>query len=294
MASNKKALQLRAENVNKGYQFVTNSNIPEKITVDPKKLTLIFYNMINYLGQDENEGGQLHVASKLSSVSANSANLSLKFHREELKLTASKISELQDSEQLLEVYDPKNETQDNISINIAVVLKLVKLLKGKLDINNSSMDSTVFHVEVPVQVVQSPSSLGEMGKPNSALRILLVEDHFLNQIATKKVLKSWSKWVSVDIAENGLVAVEKHREHQYDIIIMDIQMPVMGGIEASQKIREQSNVPIVALTANSSKQEQDRCLAIGINDYLSKPFKPTELYDKIMQLMVQVPMRGRG
>ena len=125
-------------------------------------------------------------------------------------------------------------------------------------------------------------------KPEVPLKILLVEDHFLNQIATKKVLTTWSDLVTVDIAENGLIRVEKYREHGYDLILMDIQMPVMGGIEATQKIREKSLVPIIALTANSSKQEAEKCKEAGINDYVSKPFKPLDLYSKIMAQLVIV------
>ena len=120
------------------------------------------------------------------------------------------------------------------------------------------------------------------------LKILLVEDHFLNQIATKKVLTIWSNLVTVDIAENGLIGVEKYREHGYDLILMDIQMPVMNGIDAARRIRELSDVPIIALTANSTKQEQDKCFETGMNDYLAKPFKPPELHAKIMNLMALV------
>ena len=155
-----------------------------------------------------------------------------------------------------------------------------------MDIQNAK-DVTNFNVQLPITVIEK-TNFAAGNKPVTALKILLVEDHFLNQIATKKILKSWSSLVSIDIAENGLIAVEKHREHHYDIILMDIQMPVMNGIEASQKIREKSNVPIIALTANASKQEQDRCLSIGMNSYLSKPFSPEDLYDKIMQLMSMV------
>jgi CheY-like chemotaxis protein len=69
-------------------------------------------------------------------------------------------------------------------------------------------------------------------------------------------------------------------------VLMDIQMPVMNGIDSAKKIREFSQVPIIALTANSTMQEQEKCLEIGMNDYLSKPFKPTELYERILAVMV--------
>jgi CheY-like chemotaxis protein len=85
----------------------------------------------------------------------------------------------------------------------------------------------------------------------------------------------------VDIAENGQIAVDKFKKSEYDVILMDIQMPVMNGIEATQAIREFSKIPIIALTANASRQEAERCIGAGCDDYLAKPFKPQDLYGKI-------------
>ena len=125
--------------------------------------------------------------------------------------------------------------------------------------------------------------------PDSPVKILLVEDHFLNQMATKKLLTAWSPFVTVDIAENGMIAVEKFKAHGYDVILMDLQMPTMNGFDATVRIREKSKVPILALTASASKNEADRCFEIGMNDYMSKPFKPQELYFKIMTALAAVP-----
>lgn len=292
--SNEKVLQIRTDSTNTSFEFDIAASIPEKISVDPKKLTLIFYNIVNYLTQEnEASGKQVNIYSEISTSATKDTNLRLSFERAGLRLPVAQVRDLLASEKLLEVYDPNNSEQGDNAINMAVALKLIKLLGGRLEISNKSNTATAFIVEIPVKVIKSVSMLN-IGQPLSELRILLVEDHFLNQIAHKKVLKAWSDFVSVDIAENGLVAVEKHRAHHYDIIIMDIQMPVMDGIEASRKIREQSDVPIIALTANSSKQEQDRCLKVGINNYMSKPFVPQELYDKIMYLVATVGVRSRG
>jgi CheY-like chemotaxis protein len=138
-------------------------------------------------------------------------------------------------------------------------------------------------LEIPVKAIKN--IVLDSDAPDSPLKILLVEDHFLNQMATKKLLTGWSPFVSVDIAENGAVAIDKYKAHGYDIILMDLQMPVMNGFDATVKIREKSSVPIVALTATASKQEADKCFDIGMNDYISKPFKPQELYIKIMNAL---------
>ncbi len=121
--------------------------------------------------------------------------------------------------------------------------------------------------------------------PQQDLRILLVEDHPLHQIATKKVLTTWSDKVTVTVVGNGKEALAKAQEAGFDIVLMDLQMPVMGGIEAATNLRLFSSVPIIALTASTSKQEEDQCYQAGINDYLAKPFQPEDLYRRIMLLV---------
>ena len=147
-------------------------------------------------------------------------------------------------------------------------------------------DTTFFEVTLPVKALRMMHV--DATAPDEPLKILLVEDHFLNQMATKKLLMNWSPFVTVDIAENGLIGVEKYKAHGYDLILMDLQMPVMNGFDATARIREKSIVPIIALTATASKQEADRCFEIGMNDYVSKPFKPNELYMKIMNALANV------
>ncbi len=163
---------------------------------------------------------------------------------------------------------------------------MVKILRGSFNIAQRNQDSTHFEVEMPTKVVK-PLVLDSTA-PDSPLKILLVEDHFLNQMATKKLLTSWSPLVTVDIAENGIVAVEKFRAHGYDLILMDLQMPVMNGFDATVRIREKSNVPIIALTATATKSESEKCFDIGMNDYVLKPFKPLDLYAKILNALIAV------
>lgn len=121
--------------------------------------------------------------------------------------------------------------------------------------------------------------------PQRALHILLVEDHPLHQIATKKVLNTWSDLVNVTVVGNGKEALVTTQENDFDIVLMDLQMPEMGGIEAATNLRHFSTVPIIALTASTSKQEEDQCYQVGINDYLAKPFQPADLYRRIMLLV---------
>jgi two-component system, sensor histidine kinase and response regulator len=111
------------------------------------------------------------------------------------------------------------------------------------------------------------------------LRILLVEDNELNQEVAVGLLEDAQ--VTIDIAENGAIAVEKVQTTPYDIVLMDMQMPVMDGIEATRQIRSDERflvLPIVAMTANAMAGDRERCLAAGMNDHIAKPIDPDELF----------------
>lgn len=116
------------------------------------------------------------------------------------------------------------------------------------------------------------------------LKILLVEDNFINQKITLLTLKPLVN--SIDTASNGKEALDRFGTANYDLILMDIQMPVMSGLLAAEKIRAlesttNSHVPIIAITANAMIGDKEKCMSAGIDDYISKPFQPAALIEKI-------------
>lgn len=119
------------------------------------------------------------------------------------------------------------------------------------------------------------------------IRVLVVEDNEMNQLLAKKILQKQA--YEMEMAENGKVALEKLRQSNFDIILMDLQMPEMDGYETSRRIRSldtaQSTIPIIAMTAHTVSGDLERCMAIGINAYISKPYKASELYEKMQQLL---------
>lgn len=115
-------------------------------------------------------------------------------------------------------------------------------------------------------------------------RILVVEDVEMNQHLARHIMESWG--CVVEIAENGSLAVEKVKSSDYDLVLMDIQMPVMDGMEATRQIRgmndlKKAGVPIVALTANAMKAECDVYLELGMNDCMAKPFEEPMLFKTV-------------
>jgi CheY-like chemotaxis protein len=128
-----------------------------------------------------------------------------------------------------------------------------------------------------------PSTPEEVKEKEDTVKILLVEDYKHSQIIVTRLLKK-NKFESIVVVENGQEALDEVKEQKYDLILMDMQMPVMNGFEATQKIRqldEYKNTPIVALTAFAMKGDREKCLEAGATDYISKPIDSQEFIQKV-------------
>jgi len=159
-----------------------------------------------------------------------------------------------------------------------------------LDINKDSTRK----IEVQKEIEKTDIGISKGDKKSlSQISLLLVEDNAINQ---KIVLLSLNKKVKqIDVANNGKEALDMFGIKKYDVILMDIQMPVMDGIIATKKIREiestsDERVPILAITANALAGDRDHCLAAGVDDYVSKPFQVDEVVNKITRLL-NLPLR---
>ena len=288
LQSLKRIVQIKADNT----KLLVDFNMPKKVASlaysDSKKITQIIYNLTDNALKSSSGKAALSVQTMVTKLEEDQAAFRFYIHDAATILSEEKLNNIRDAEKLLEVYSEEiTEDNQHALLNVAMVTKLTKILKGIFTVESSKEEGTIYRVEIPIKLGRQ-ATFSSGSTPDAPIKILLVEDHFLNQIATKKVLTTWSSYIKVDIAENGMIGVEKYREHGYDIILMDIQMPVMNGIEAAKRIRSTSQVPIIALTANASKQESDKCIAAGMSDYLSKPFKPQELYAKIMNALMMV------
>jgi signal transduction histidine kinase/CheY-like chemotaxis protein len=176
---------------------------------------------------------------------------------------------------ILLMSDNKNNIQDK-NVYAAIINKPLKhsILKDKLD--------TIFRTDKP-KPVEANTELMDSDIYRKGLKVLLAEDNLLNQ----KVTIRWLSKIgieSIDVAENGQIACDLFANNSYDLIFMDCQMPVLNGFEATQKIRTMKNgdkIKIVALTASATKEDEEKCLLSGMNDFVSKPFKKGELEEII-------------
>jgi len=171
--------------------------------------------------------------------------------------------------------DRVNKEYHGIGLGLSIVKKLIKTLKGHLDIKTQINKGSEFYIEIPIQV-----SSKKYDKFN-VKKVLVVEDNRANQMFIKVLLDKFK--IKFDMANNGKEAVEKFKNNKYDVILMDINMPIMDGIEATKLIRQyekENNLKptkIIAVTANAIEGDKAKFLAIGMDDYIPKPIDLNKL-----------------
>ena len=175
-------------------------------------------------------------------------------------------------------------------LGLSIAKQLVELQGGTLSVRSQFKVGSVFSFQIPYkkstqaqmmpEIISKKYNMKELGK----LKILLVED---NQLNVKLILSLFSdNGLKLQVAENGSVGIEKMKETSFDIILMDMEMPVMNGYEAATVIRNElkSKIPIIAMTAHAMAGERERCLSLGMNDYISKPINANVLFEIMYDL----------
>ncbi len=172
-------------------------------------------------------------------------------------------------------------------LGLAITKKLLHLLNSDIELQSEIGIGSNFSfiLELPIfsknlELKNNIVDYDYKEENLEGLRVLLVEDNLINIKIAEKILKQWN--VNVDKAENGLIGIEKFKANVYDVILMDLSMPVMDGYEATAIIRNTDTlIPIIALTASSSYGYLEKAMQFGINEYIIKPFNPKELNMKL-------------
>ena len=171
-------------------------------------------------------------------------------------------------------------------LGLAISKSIAELLGGEIKvISEKNVGSTFkFCLSMPEAAEQEKNATVTQSDLTGK-NVLIVEDNELNRFLAVTILKKWN--ANIHIAENGEEAVSAVKNKEIDIVLMDIQMPVMDGVAASIAIRNElkSNVPIIALTANALESEKEKCWQAGMNEYITKPYNPEYLLEKIIILI---------
>ncbi len=187
-------------------------------------------------------------------------------------------------------------------LGLVICRRLVDLLGGTIGLTSEPGVGSTFWFTLPLErsdaTVRSAWASGviapfDAAEPTRTLHILLVEDDAINQEVACELLRSVGH--SVDVAANGQQAIERAAQHAYDLVLMDVQMPIMDGLDATRRLREMpkyARTPILAMTANAFHEDRARCMEAGMDDFIAKPVDPDRMFATIQRWGVE-PGRAR-
>ncbi len=285
----------QAKNIKLSYHF--NENVPKYIIADQNRLLQILSNLTsNAIKFTEN--GTVHIEvytvwtkGRFHKLKVEVRDSGIGITPENLKLLFSAFSQVDNS---------SRKTFGGTGLGLAISKELCRLMKGEISVDSEYGKGSTFWFTVEIKETSIAPTLetNDIQKPFNETfgaivpRILLVDDNFVNRKVASEILKKAG--CVVDMAESGKQAIEfvtslySDNKQKYNVIFMDIQMPDMDGIETTQHLRRQfENLPpIVAMTAYSMKEDRERFLSQGMDDYVAKPIRAKILIDKVMELLL--------
>ncbi|WP_187270218.1 response regulator [Pontibacter qinzhouensis] len=281
-----RSLLPKALEKNLTFDLTFDLNTPAEVAGDPTKLTQILNNLVCNAIKFTNKG---KVNLAVDVVYQSNQDWVLEF-----KVNDTGMGIPEDRQQLIfESYTQAstaiNRQYGGTGLGLSITKKLVDLHKGSIKLTSTPGKGAEFSVYLkftkPQTSFAAPKGKTAAETQHAGLKgtkILVIDDNPFNQMVATQLLTSWQ--AEVETANDGVEAVNKIKATSYDLVLMDLYMPLMDGFEAISEIRGRGyQMPIVALTANSSEEEQNRVMALGGNDYLTKPFIPQVLYNKLVK-----------
>ncbi len=265
--------------------------IPAYVNGDYSRLTQILNNLLSN-AQKFTDQGQISI--DLNLLNKDKDTIRIKF---EVSDTGIGIS----PQKLDSIFEPFHQGETHISrryggtgLGLTIVKQLIELLGGNISVSSEQNSGSTFKVELPFGVVDKDKiaikdeALDTFTNEIQNLNILYAEDVSSNQFLMKGYADLWK--FELDIASNGEEAVQLFAENHYDVVLLDLQMPIMDGFQAAEKIREieilaNKNTPILAVTGDISEMAIKAISKSGMNDYISKPINPKVMIEKIQEML---------
>ena len=260
--------------------------IPEVIVGDPVRLHQIILNLLSNAVKFTNKGS---ITVKVKQVHEDDTSVKIEFSITDTGIGISKDNLEKVFENFQQAYTATTRLFGGTGLGLAIVKQLIEPQGGTIKVHSTLGEGSTFSFILPFLKTNAEAVIDEeiveLDNEFKNIKVLVVEDIVLNQLLMKTVLDDFG--FERDIADNGRIAIKKLQNKNYDIILMDLQMPEMNGFEATEYIRHtlKSNIPIIALTADVTTVDLAKCKAVGMNDYITKPVDERLLYNKIVGLV---------
>jgi PAS domain S-box-containing protein len=268
------------------------TSIPEVLVGDPVRLRQIILNLMSNAVNFTDDGT---ITMQVRKIDEDDEKVSIEFVVSDtgIGIPANKLKQIFDAFE--QVASETTRLYGGTGLGLAIVKQLVKLQGGTVKVKSKVGKGSTFSFSLEFKKVKGQTVLLEdlsKGSPSKTvlgkagiktIKILVVEDVVLNQLLMKTLLHDFG--FEFDIAGNGKIAIEKLQKNRYDVILMDLKMPEMNGFDATTYIRKVLNLqtPIIAVTADVTTVNVEKCRSLGMNDYLSKPIDERLLFNKILK-----------
>ncbi|MEK6481706.1 PAS domain S-box protein [Catalinimonas sp. 4WD22] len=285
------SLAFKAEEKGVALRISQEEAIPETLTGDPTRLSQIMNNLVSNAIKFTQQGS-VEVRVRIASQEEGKVKLTFEVEDSGIGIPEDKQSHIFDS--FSQASSDTTRHYGGTGLGLAITKKLLELQGSQIQLNSREGEGSLFYFELEFkassQRIEDKSVFLQGNQPFRSLegyKVLLVEDNKMNVIVARQFLNKWK--LAFEHAENGQEAVDRViGGEQYDLILMDLQMPVLDGYEASLHIRKVfPALPIIALTASAMLEIQERVYKVGMNDFVTKPFNPNELYHKIVKQLPQ-------
>ncbi|MBK7956993.1 MAG: response regulator [Bacteroidetes bacterium] len=267
------------------------ARIPEVLVGDPMRLNQVILNLLSNAVKFTSMG-EIELAIKL--LHEDSKQVSLEFLVKDTGIGIKEESISNIFENFQQASSGTSRLYGGTGLGLAIVKKILEAQGGRIYVNSQFGLGTTFTFVLTFDKVRpdfkwKSEEIDIDERDERIIKVLVVEDMPMNQLLMKTILDDYG--FERDIAENGKVAIEMMQSKAYDIVLMDLQMPVMNGFEATDYIRNtmKSRIPIIALTADVTTMDLAKCTAAGMNDYISKPIDERVLFSRILGLVKKSP-----
>lgn len=286
-------IQFRLQEKDIDFKLYCDSDVPQFVIGDSVRLNQVLLNLLSNAIKFTNAGG---VELRVKLLESKEKYVTVGFGVKDTGMGIPKDKQQYIFELFTQGSEHVTKRYGGTGLGLAISKRLVEMMGGKLHLQSEVNKGSTFSFSLQFKTSSGKSYLREKREEHQFvvrdlgdMHILLVEDNKVNQYVTAETLKSWGTGMRIAIAENGEEAIAQVKEHTFDLIVMDVQMPIMDGHEATRYIRHQleppkRDIPILAMTAFATAGEAEKCMASGMNDYIPKPFNPKNFYNKVARL----------